>query len=612
MQVRVVMRLRRFVGIELLLALAIGLTAATAPAATITVSGEQWGVSTRYIGATEGGDGFSVADFRDLGINTYRLWAGMSRWEPEDDDGVYGSPTIAEIKADPDIIPWSVWDQAMDAVGWGGVSTRTLLESLKNAGILPVVTVRNRDNDHLPLWAPDPPSTQEDWNEWWEFVFATVYWINVRNDYRVDEWQVHNEPDNPPQGWSGTKAEYFEFVRQTADAINYVYATYLGNRSHRIYGPVNCNAYNWSDTFANVGDCLDVWDFHIYGPDEDFADQPAYAHGVLTSLGQSEKPIWVSEWGTCCANRYRDPAFANVVARCLIQGSRPGDDYVYGSHIFSMYDWGGGSWANGIIASDGPTPAYYAMRLATRALQGARPTYESTCSDENLLAITTRDQGHIYLLVNNKGDAAVPVEADLSQLAESGIVTMWQFDATHNDVIVGTPRLTGGRVSFTVPGTGTVLLKLQPVRPVLLEVHPNERAPGVGTNQYIGGQPWSQPTSSPAGSYWWKKYEFAAHGPLWIQVCAQNWDKNQKGYGDHDDTKLQVNGAAPTDYDLIQSGAPGTWQWTGGMESGQRVTLRFLVPCTPGKQTLWLGADESPALWWLKVIDLEPGIIEAF
>jgi len=154
-------------------------------------------------------------------------------------------------------------------------------------------------------------------------------------------------------------------------------------------------------------------------------------------------------------------------------------------------------------------------------------------------------------------------------------------------------------------------IAVTPIVPqVLLEVHPNERAPGASSAQYIGAQPWTQPmTGPPQGSYWWKKYEFAAHGPLWIQVCAENWDKTQKGYLDHDDTKLQVNGVAPTDYDGIQSGT-GSWQWTGGMESGKRVTLRFLVPCTPGKQVLWLGADESPALWWLKVIDLEPGIIE--
>jgi len=154
-----------------------------------------------------------------------------------------------------------------------------------------------------------------------------------------------------------------------------------------------------------------------------------------------------------------------------------------------------------------------------------------------------------------------------------------------------------------------------PVPEVLLEVHPNERAPGASTNQYLGKTPWTQPTSSPAGSYWWKKYEFAAHGPLWVQICAQNWDKVQKGYADHDDTQLQfplLGPLIPIDYDGIQSGAAGSWQWAGGAESGKRTTLRFLVPCPPGKQVLWIGADESPVLWWLKVTDLEPGVVEAF
>ena len=152
-----------------------------------------------------------------------------------------------------------------------------------------------------------------------------------------------------------------------------------------------------------------------------------------------------------------------------------------------------------------------------------------------------------------------------------------------------------------------------PMPEVLLEVHPNERAPGASSDQYLGKPPWTQPMTGPArGSYWWKKHEFAAHGPLWVQACLQNWDKTQKGYADHDDTKLYVNGVAPADYDLIQTGPAGGWQWLGQNEGGKRVTLRFLVPVTPGKQVLWIGADESPALWWLKVIDLEPGVIEAF
>ena len=66
---------------------------------TMTVSGTPWGVSTVYTGACEGSARFDISDLVDVGINNYRIWGGMGRWEYEDDDGVYGSPTIAEIKA---------------------------------------------------------------------------------------------------------------------------------------------------------------------------------------------------------------------------------------------------------------------------------------------------------------------------------------------------------------------------------------------------------------------------------------------------------------------------------------------------------------------------------
>jgi len=140
---------------------------------------------------------------------------------------------------------------------------------------------------------------------------------------------------------------------------------------------------------------------------------------------------------------------------------------------------------------------------------------------------------------------------------------------------------------------------------VVLEVHPNERAPGASDPQFLGWDPWTQPTSSPHNSYMWKKYEFYANGPLWIQVCAQNWAKWQKGYASDDNTWLEVNGVKLADYDGIQNGPPGGWQWVGSKENGQRWTLCFLHLGPPGKQSLWIGADESPALWWVKVTDLE-------
>src|SRR5258708_40316632 len=87
-----------------LLASAVFPMAANGSSTTITVSGAQWGVSTQYIGANEGDQYFNINDLKDLGINTYRIYGGMSRWEWQDHDGVFGSPTIAPIKANPAVI----------------------------------------------------------------------------------------------------------------------------------------------------------------------------------------------------------------------------------------------------------------------------------------------------------------------------------------------------------------------------------------------------------------------------------------------------------------------------------------------------------------------------
>jgi hypothetical protein len=103
----------------------------------------------------------------------------------------------------------------------------------------------------------------------------------------------------------------------------------------------------------------------------------------------------------------------------------------------------------------------------------------------------------------------------------------------------------------------------------------------------------------------WQKYVFAASGLLWVQVCAQNWDSFQKGYASDDNTWLDVNGVKPVDWDGIQNGPPGGWQWVGNKEKGQRWTLRFLCFGQLGKQSLMIGADESPLVWWIKVTDLE-------
>jgi hypothetical protein len=188
------------------------------PGPTITVSGTPWGTSTCYIGATEGNVRFDIDDLVEAGLTTYRIYGGMSRWEWEDDDGVYGAPTVEAITADPNVINWAWWDAAMTAPprgsdywwsGQGNVwqgNARTIFGDLKAAGIRPVLTLRNVDNFGHPAWAQalNPPTSAEDWHEWWAHVFATVYWLNVRNDYRVDDFEVsptHRRLRSPPV-WS--------------------------------------------------------------------------------------------------------------------------------------------------------------------------------------------------------------------------------------------------------------------------------------------------------------------------------------------------------------------------------------------------------------------------
>ena len=459
----------------MIVSLAASATVAT-PGATVVISGTQWGTSTCYIGATEGNVRFDPKEILGAGMNTYRIYGGMSRWEQEDDDGVYGSPSIAEIQADANVINWAWWDNVMTSppngsdYWWSGEpgttwpgNARTLFEGLKANSIRPVLTIRNVDNNDNPDWAPNPPRTEADWNEWWEHVFATVYWLNVRNDYRVDDFEVHNEPNNRLQGWDGTQADYFQLVRHTKDAIDFVYRTYLPERGYHVYAPVAGG--DWVQAGLNqVADSFDSVDVHNYQGDISSATQQY--HAWMEESGHGDYPLWISEWATYRGGNDRASTGVKVLVNNLIRGSRPDNDYIYGSHMFTFYDWDGfhGGFQNfeGLVDRDGnKRSSYYAMRLANRALVGCRPTYQATVSDTRLLAIATTDgSGAVYVLVTNSDvKRPVTVDLDLSALRTSGGGTQWQYDAQHPDVVVGEPSLANGHIAFTIPGTSAMLFK---------------------------------------------------------------------------------------------------------------------------------------------------------
>ncbi|HEX8221503.1 MAG TPA: hypothetical protein VF914_20110 [Chloroflexia bacterium] len=451
---------------------------ALAASATITVAGTQWGTSTCYIGGTEGNVRFNIADLQDAGVNTYRVYGGMQRWEQQDDDGVFGSPSIAQIKANVNAVNWAWWDNVMTAptsgsdYWWSGDTNiwqgnaRTIFSALQAAGVRPVLTIRNVDNNSNPAWASqlNPPNTTAGWNEWWEHVFATVYWLNVRNNYHVDDFEVHNEPDNASQGWGGTITDYYELIRQTSDAINYVYSTYLPGRTPHIYASVTKGGSSWPDsTMKNAGAYFDSVDIHNYNSDTTSYTQQV--HGWMNADGKANAPLWLSEWATYRGGYQNASTGVKTIINNLIRGSRPGNDYIYGSHLFTFYDWDGfaGGFQNfqGLVGPTGTKLAsFYALRMGTRALNGCKATYQSTANNSNLLAITTKDAaGKVYLLVtNSSANTSYTVDANLSALLSSGTGTLYQFDATHNDVVNGSPVLSNGHVTFTIPGTAAILI----------------------------------------------------------------------------------------------------------------------------------------------------------
>lgn len=443
--------------------------------ATIKVYDLSIGTSTRYIGAVEGNVNFDRADLQDLGINTYRIYGGMSRWESQDDDGIYGSPSIAEIKANPNVINWEWWDNAMtnppngSDYWWSGLANQiwqgnahTLFGTLKDAKIRPVLTIRNTDDSWHPDWALqlNPPQTQADWNEWWEHVFATVYWLNVRNDYQVNDFEIHNEPDVNLQGWGGTQADYFELAKVARDAIDHVYKTYLPDRTYYIHASVTIENSRWVyDALQSIPTFFESINIHNYA--NDISSYIQQVHRWMNRTVHANSPVWLGEWGTYTGG-YDDLSFSLNLIKNLIRASQPGETYVYGSHLFSLYDWGHEGTSKGVIDWEGNRRlSYYAFRMGIRALQGARLVFSSTISSSEMMGIVTGDnQGNFYLLMVNDQAESETVTADVSNLMVEGTGTVWEFSETVKDEIVMHMAIEQGTLTLQIPAYSSRLVTL--------------------------------------------------------------------------------------------------------------------------------------------------------
>lgn len=438
------------------------------PAPNVTISNTIIGQSPTSIGAVEACTRFNIADLLDWGAKNYRIYADMARFEPVDDDGVYGSPTIAQIKANPNIIPFAAWDAQFDRTdayffepGCSplGTSNKTILTTLKANGIRPILGVRNVDNKGTPTWMSSNPQTTADWNEWWEYVFGLVYTINVRYNLDINDWQVHNQPDNTQQGWSGTQADYMIFTQQTYDAIKYVYDTYLPGKTFRLYAPVSTHADSWvTQTLITNDAIVDVIDWHRYGPP---ADQAMIVHDMIATNNSDGvlEQLHISEWGSLMNYNGAGRGYADWLLSMSLPASK-----VDFSSIFSMYDWGSTTCCLGIVRADGTkTATFYALRMVIRATQSEKNVYQiNTSVTKSMLATKDPVTGKLYYTIINDGAQPISITLDVGAHLTTGTATIYQHDdVTFFDTQTGTASITNGRVSFTVPKRSNMQLEMQ-------------------------------------------------------------------------------------------------------------------------------------------------------
>jgi hypothetical protein len=452
---------------------------------SVTVSQTVLGQTTQYIGATEGGY-FDVDDLLDCGINTYRIWIGMSDVEYCDDDDPrgyvwecdragntqYGLPISDTIKAHPEVIDWEDWDLHIDdpSYRWRtGQNEDTaygdMIGELVAQDVLPVLCLRNRDESDWPAWAPDPPLDDDALNEWWQYCFAVAYWFNVRNDYGVTHFEIHNEPDLSSQGWHGTQAEYADLVRVAHNAISA--ANDMAGIDTVILAPVESQCpfprtYTYfSGLFDTADSLIDVADFHWYHLNGTYplTDLQAAIEAVSAEIGAhnpdgSIEPLWVSEYGNFsspCTYDTLDEAMKT--ARQLLIFSREG---VRGVNIFPFYDWG---TTCGLVTSEGDkTETYYAYRLLIRALAGGKDRLEFQAGGAGDEVMVTRDPQHIYVIVID-GDGTVMVDVSAWGVP-GGTAIIREYSASHKDEIVGTAAISEGQFSFAAPTTGVVVAEI--------------------------------------------------------------------------------------------------------------------------------------------------------
>jgi hypothetical protein len=496
---------------------------ATASTATITVSSAQIGVTPQYIGYNMGHylPGSNTSAWVDYsGVNGFRVWLSPGDYEPTDDiapfgDGVTDFASFNSRKAllrsnptSPVYIDFSKFDNRFKNFvqnGRNDVIAHTILSDLHARGITPVIELSRSTSWTMTTWAGK-------WEQWQHF-YAMAYYMG--RYYDVSRFQTYNEPDQSTS--PVPQAEWLERLKVASDAlrsaIEDVNRDYSKNLVADVSAPVTINGANTIDTWGKASleqnrtdyqgntvsyDIFNTYDVHRYGATGAtyIADMQTFKLKIpqYNPSGQM-MPVTYTEFNARNSSSFAGSTDTLDTPSMFL---RLGDDYLgamsedvagmYGFK-FSQTLWDHDSNSStpevsqktgfhfvnndyetgGTDDITGATRGAGVVRLAAKALKGARPRMTSSIStsNSNFKAATSYDAaaGNYYLFsINQNSTEGYDLTINLSNwnVAPGTIVSVEEVSAQHHGEVT---RL------VTVPANKQITLS-QPLQSVWLMTIP--------------------------------------------------------------------------------------------------------------------------------------------
>ncbi len=288
-----------------------------------------------------------------------------------------------------------------------------------------------------------PPKDSEKWaricanivrhyNEGWADGFR----------YGIKYWEIWNEPENPPM-WTGSKEEYFELYRVTANLLRHEFPDIRigGYASCGVYAAFDENADDfyrsfiaWFDDFLafvkapETASPLDFFSWHIYSSDPaQVLTHARYCRDKLDAAGFRDTEAILDEWnwaGDGMFEKMRDMTGASFTADVMCRLQRTNDVDVacyYDAQPDQLY---GGVFIRG---TNRPSRTYYALKAFGMLRELGMEAEFSADTDLGVAAATDGNRTAVLLSNYEKESRTVSLS-----FPEASRIRLFLLDGLHD------------------------------------------------------------------------------------------------------------------------------------------------------------------------------------